>query len=326
MPCTEGEWRAAVVQVAASSGALPDRGRKEGESCRPAPQPAGDSCNGPLPRVSFVAGPLGTFRNLQWRLSRLVGRGREPFTCNVCGRLAPLFEERLDRETPSCTHCRSTVRMRTIVHALSTELFGESLTLRQFPHRKDLVGIGMSDWSGYATPLAKKLSYTNCFYDREPRLDITNPPASLAGKLDFLISTDVFEHVAPPVLTAFKNARRLLKPTGVFIFSVPYTASGETIEHFPDLHDFRLDTSGPTPRLINRTLSGETQTFEDLVFHGGSGLTLEMRVFSEPSLREVIEAAGFGSPVIYDEPILRFGVYWVELQSVPMALRQNRIG
>ena len=322
MPCTEGCLAAndcaAHRRVARSTAGL---GRKEGGHRRPASQPSRDSCNGSLARASLLPGPLGTFRNLQWRLSRLVGRGREPFTCNVCGYLAPLFEERLDRETPSCTRCRSTVRMRTIVHALSTELFGESLTLRQFPHRKDLVGIGMSDWSGYATELARRLSYTNCFYDREPRLDITNPPASLTGTLDFLISTDVFEHVAPPVVTAFENARRLLKPTGVFIFSVPYTASGETTEHFPDLHDFRLDTTGPTPRLINRTIEGETQTFEDLVFHGGSGLTLEMRTFSEPSLRKVIHAAGFAPPVVYKDPVPRFGIRWEEPLSVPMALR-----
>jgi len=51
--------------------------------------------------------------------------------------------------------------MRAIVHLLSTELFGESYILRDFPVRPDIRGIGLSDWDGYAGGLPHKLNYTN---------------------------------------------------------------------------------------------------------------------------------------------------------------------
>jgi hypothetical protein len=43
------------------------------------------------------------------------------------------------------------------------ELFGQNLTLANFPVRKDIRGVGLSDWLGYAIPLAKKFDYTNTF-------------------------------------------------------------------------------------------------------------------------------------------------------------------
>ncbi|MGH9903496.1 MAG: hypothetical protein ACRD68_16940, partial [Pyrinomonadaceae bacterium] len=78
---------------------------------------------------------------------------------------------------------------------LSTELFGESLALTDFPERRDISGIGMSDWDGYAAPLALKLGYQNTYYHQEPKLDITSIEPALESTLDFIISSDVFEHV-----------------------------------------------------------------------------------------------------------------------------------
>ena len=48
------------------------------------------------------------------------------------------------------------------------------------------------------------------FLHKEPRLDITSVDASLHGQFDFIISTEVFEHVAAPVSRAFENARDML--------------------------------------------------------------------------------------------------------------------
>ena len=39
-------------------------------------------------------------------------------------------------------------------------------------------------------------------------VDITQVPVAMAGGCDFVISTDVFEHVCPPVSRAFDGARR----------------------------------------------------------------------------------------------------------------------
>jgi len=196
--------------------------------------------------------------------------------------------------------------------------------LPDFPERKDVIGLGLSDWDGYADQLAECFSYTNTYYHQDPRLDIVDPPPSLEGTLDFLISTEVFEHVPPPVSRAFAGARRLLKPSGVLILTVPYGTVGSKVaqEHFPELFDFEIqETEGKQPRLMNRTRDGRTQVFDDLVFHGGGGLALEMRVFSEDRLLAELRASGFRTPEIWSASEWEHGIYWPEPWSLPIVAR-----
>jgi len=239
------------------------------------------------------------------------------YRCNICGRSCRTPMDDLGREQPSCV-CGSTVRSRAIIHLLSTELFGRSIALPEFPLRPDLRGWGMSD-AGYTELLSKKIGYTNTYYHKEPRFDITAPlDPEVEGSLDFLISTEVFEHIVPPVSPAFENAQRLLKPTGVLIFTVPYTLSPETQEHFPDLYQYEI-IQRPDNKLIlrNTTRDGREQTFEYLVFHGGPGNTLEMRVFSQAGLLTEFERAGFRVK-IRPEPYWEFGIFWKDSWSLPM--------
>ena len=153
------------------------------------------------------------------------------FRCNICGHRSAYPRNQIMRDIQSCHFCGSHVRWRSVIHALSLELFGKSLALPDFPYRPDILGVGLSDWEGYASRLAKKLQYTNTFYHQEPFLDITDigpaPP-----QYDFLISSDVFEHVCQPVERVFQNAYKLLKPGGLMILTVPYV-EGRTTEHFP---------------------------------------------------------------------------------------------
>ena len=247
------------------------------------------------------------------------------FRCNVCGSPCVAKVGELKRETPSCPICGSTVRRRAIIHVLSMELFGKSISLTDFPIRWDIIGIGMSDWIGYAAILEKKLGYTNTYYHQEPKLDITVIDSSLEGTLDFIISTDVFEHISPPVSMAFQNARRLLKQTGVLIFSVPYTRDGRTEEHFPELYKYEIMQRGDSYTLRNVTKEGGEQVFDNLTFHSGFderfGVTLEMRIFSESSLMEEFEKAGFKKVKIYKESIFDYGICWENDVSLPIALR-----
>jgi hypothetical protein len=233
----------------------------------------------------------------------------------------------LSREEISCITCGSTVRMRGMMHALSIALFGRALALPDFPNRRDLIGKGMSDWDGYANPLSKKLGYINTYYHMEPMLDITAISTQDEQSVDFLLSTDVFEHVAPPVSMAFENARKMLKPGGAFIFSVPYSLERETQEHFPNLHEFTVDSKNNNRTLINRTRDGRVEEFSDLVFHGSSvgGETLEMRVFSENGLLNDLQHAGFMDIQIMREPYFEFGIYWPSPWSVPIIARENEI-
>jgi SAM-dependent methyltransferase len=278
--------------------------------------------------MSTVRSPLRALRSLPRNMRRLLGIADRAsaddaapfvaFRCNVCGAGCRAAPEAISRETISCQRCGSTVRFRAIAHLLTTELFGRSIALPDLHRRKDISGIGLSDFGPYARQLADKLDYTNTHYHAEPRLDITDLPADSGAAYDFIIASDVFEHVAPPVSRAFVNARRMLKGGGVMIFTVPFTLEAETIEHFPDLHDYRLLETPRGRRLENRTADGRLQVYDELVFHGGPGSTLEMRVFSRASLEREFAQAGFSRMRIAGEPCPEFGIAWPEPWSVPM--------
>ena len=243
------------------------------------------------------------------------------FRCNICGRRSQVSAERLTREEASCA-CGSSVRLRALVHMLTTELFRESHVIPDMPCRKDLVGLDMSGAATYADGLAKRLGYTNTFLHKPPRLDITDPDPQWLGRCDFIISSDVFEHVAPPVGRAFDNVLRLLKPGGVFVLTVPYGKTGDTLEHFPELHEYRIEKRGDRRVLINRTTDGREQEFEALVFHGGEGETLEMRVFSEEGVIGELQRAGFVDIRIHGEPCIEYGILWPQDWSLPITARR----
>jgi SAM-dependent methyltransferase len=251
------------------------------------------------------------------------------FRCNICGSAneAPVAD--LEREIPTCVICGSTVRFRAMIHALSLALWGESLALPDFPTRRDIRGMGLTDWRGYALPLAVKLDYANTFLDAEPRLDITRPDPALQGTLDFLLASDVFEHVPPPVERAFAGAYQLLKPGGALVLSVPFTPMGAgasagasaDVEHFPELFDYRLVPTPTGQRLENTTRDGRRQTFTDLRFHGGPGLALEMRQFSRADLLQALGDAGFTEIRLINAPCWEHGIVWLEGHSQPLIAR-----
>lgn len=241
------------------------------------------------------------------------------FRCNICGTHGEAPRTAFGRESASCMACGSTVRMRAVVHLLSQALFGRSLAIDEFPQDTRPRGIGLSDWIEYAERLARKLDYTNTFYHCEPQLDITDIPDESAGSCDFVISTDVFEHVVPPVSRAFEGARRLLKPGGTLILTVPFSLNADTVEHFPLLHDYRIEaTDNGNHVLHNRCADGSMQRFESLVFHGGPGETLEMRVFCKDSLERDLRDAGFVDIRFHDEPVPEFGIFWQQPWSLPV--------
>jgi SAM-dependent methyltransferase len=250
--------------------------------------------------------------------------GTLAFRCNICGGDCQTDLTNLRRETISCNICGSTTRRRAIIRALTAELFGESLALPDIPERRDIKGLGMTDWEDYAPKLAEKFDYRNTFYHKEPKLDISD--AELAGNLidssDFIISSDVFEHVVPPISRAFKNAWKILRPGGVFILTVPYAPVPKTIEHFPDLNDFTLIEKDNSYVLRNVTESGAIQEFEQLVFHGGPGSVLEMRVFGEEDLLQHLRDAGFEDTKVYRTPDFLHGVWWPESWSLPISARK----
>ena len=251
------------------------------------------------------------------------------FTCNLCGAPNKRPIRELRREPSSCLSCGSNVRTRGVLRALSLELFGVNLTLPDFPTLKSLRGIGTSDAPQYASRLAEKFDYRNTFHDRAPRMDITRSDEGECGEYDFVISSEVFEHVPPPAESAFANACRLLKPNGVLVLTVPYSIEDRSLEHFPDLQEYTVTQVGARSILVNRTQEGLFQVFDNLVFHldpnlpPDSGVPLEIRQFSENDLMKMLTGAGFAEIHVHGESFERFGIVHPEPWSLPIAARKG---
>ena len=236
------------------------------------------------------------------------------FTCNICGTANSIPTASFHRELAQCVKCGATPRFRGVIRTLALGLGIDScLPLSVWPRMKHVRGLGMSDWEGYSGLLGDKFEYINTFYDRPPYLDIQSPSLDHQSCYHFVISTDVFEHVLPPMQRAFDNVRNLLKPGGRLIFSVPYTREPETLEHFEDLHEFEVVDFRRSKILINRDAGGKLSAYENLVFHGGLGATLEMRLFCERDILDRLAKAGLEDIVVYDRPDLSVGYYWPPL-------------
>jgi SAM-dependent methyltransferase len=249
------------------------------------------------------------------------------FVCNVCCVRNKLPAQPFEREARSCSGCGSSVRVRGLLHALSNELLGASLPLPDFPRMRSLRGLGLSDASFYAERLREKLDYRNTFYDREPRFDVVNPPAGDIGQYDFVLASEVLEHVPPPAEHAFECALQLLKPNGVLVFTVPYSVDARTIEHFPNLNQFGLAQVGGRTVLVNRSPEGKLEATDSVVFHVGcAGPAPELREFSESGLRETVNAAGFREFRIYSDDYAPFGIVHAETWSLPIAARRGAFG
>ncbi|HLK64549.1 MAG TPA: hypothetical protein VKU19_13990 [Bryobacteraceae bacterium] len=244
------------------------------------------------------------------------------FTCNICGHANRNVEE-VTRESALCAGCGASMRHRSLVAVLTQELFGAAYPLDRLPELKSIRGAGLSDSPPYAQVLASHFQYRNTYLHREPRLDIAEIGPQDRGTLDFLLASEVFEHVHPPVRQAFENALALLRPEGVLVLTVPYELQGETKEHFPDLSDYTTVILRSGAVLVNRTDGGDLQVFSDLTFHGGRGSTLEMRCFSESGLRQALGDAGFGYVKIHSEDYPEFGIVHQENWSLPVAARRH---
>jgi len=207
---------------------------------------------------------------------------------------------------------------------LSMEVLGKALPLREFPVLKNRRGLGMTDDASYASLLAEKFDYTNTFYHCEPFFDITETHPALYGTYDFIISSDVFEHIAPPVERAMEEVLNLLKPEGALILSVPSTIDEATIEHYPDLHQYTIAQLNGNSIVVNRKKDGSFQVHENPVFHGGDGTTLEMRVFSRKDLAKKLRNVGFAEVIFLDDPVERFGIAFEGPWTHPLIARPPR--
>ena len=234
------------------------------------------------------------------------------FICNITGNRFDLCDNEKERELGS--RFGFNCRFRAICYVFSKLFYGECKIMTNLEKNKNIKGIGMSD-SGWANIMKDKFNYTNTYYHMSPYLDIyNNEHVKTYTDLDFIISSDVFEHIDPfpSVQIAFDNLFSMLKCDGSLIFSVPFTY-GEHKEHFPNLYNYNIEKNDNNEYVLyNTTIDNKIETFNNLCFHGGPGNVLEMRVFSKKSIILFLEKSGFIDIIFYDitEDMNKYGIFW----------------
>ena len=156
----------------------------------------------------------------------------------------------------------------------------------------------------------------------DPRLDICSPTSDWTGQNDFIISSDVFEHVPSPVQKAFDGAFQVLKPGGWLILTVPFDDRLKTTEHFENVRNFRLIDFEGDWLLFGKTEGQNYEIHRNLIFHGGPGTTVEMRFFSRSDVIFHLEKAGFVEIKIHDQPIEEYGIFLQHDQGLPITARK----
>lgn len=171
--------------------------------------------------------------------------------CSVCGdhRIFLNMAHPI-RETYQCENCRASMRERVTAEAiLAAYRRGKETHLAQLaqsPHFRNLSIFEPGIAGAYRAYLSDLPAYQNSFFwgdmpngtyrqgiRNEDLQALTFPDASF----DLVISSDIFEHVRDP-WAAFCEIRRVLKPGGCHIFSIPVMLP------MRDKCQARVDTSG----------------------------------------------------------------------------------
>ncbi len=185
----------------------------------------------PLPWRRALGGAAERFfaaRRQRALMERLRGDAVE---CNVCGWRGAAFADNVWHPATICPACRSQVRHRLLLCALTT-LDEWSLT-RLFAEREILHFAPEARTGPIFSQGAKR--YVTADYDRgdvQLKLDISAMPSVPDASFDTVVCCDVLEHV-PEDRRALRELRRVLRPGGVAVLTVPQRDdAAETDEDF----------------------------------------------------------------------------------------------
>ena len=166
--------------------------------------------------------------------------------------------------------------------------------------------LGLSDHAAIQKFVGSlEVMYVNTFFDVEPQLDISNPSVNWQSFADVLISSDVMEHVMPPISKAFEGHYKVLRPGGRLILTTPYFHQSIYLEKYPHMSGYIVDEQA---NVFAHGHNYESLKIVDPVFHGGPGNTLEMRIFAPEIIREGLEVAGFEDIVFNEADIPENGI------------------
>jgi SAM-dependent methyltransferase len=199
------------------------------------------------------------------------------------------------RERCQCAECGATWRNRATLMALMVGMRRPPIPLPEQAADWSIRGVGLSDAPPVAPALASKFLYTNTYYHQFPHLDITDPPETLAGALDFVVCSDVLEHV--PYLRvepALAGLLWSLKPGGTAVVTVP-VGGDRTYEYYPGLTEFELLGTSVAPVVNWIDTAGLRHTDAEPEMHFGGGMTLAFRLFGSQDVEERLRTVGFES-------------------------------
>ena len=228
--------------------------------------------------TSFIRYPIPA-RNLTTVEKLALHTKTLPIKCTVCGSfsLIRLTNDNF-RENCYCIKCKSFNRQRQIAFVLLNAIANKKLRSLKDLSIVNHLSIFNTETGGSLHKFLKKTSRYTCseyfgehhksgeYVDGRMHQDLMSLSFS-DNQFDFVISTDVFEHVADPYI-AHQEVYRVLKPGGRHIFTVPFyqadtlderrasiDSKGEIIYHMEPL--YHIDPIRPDGVLVFNIFSIE---------------------------------------------------------------------
>jgi SAM-dependent methyltransferase len=152
-------------------------------------------------------------------------------------------------------------------------------------------GIGIGDDWRLARLLHQHFAYTNSHLDRFPVLDLCQIPDHTRSSVEFVVCSDVLEHVRPPLSEALNGLYSLVKPGGFAVVTVPLHSTQDEAELYKDLVSYEFANK----TLLWKDSMGHDHADSNPTLHEGEGLVLVFRTFSHRSIVSCLLQAGFAS-------------------------------
>jgi len=220
----------------------------------------------------------------------------------------------VQREAMLCRGCGSTWRARATALAVQQGLGYKIQPFRSIDSDWSRIGIGVSDDVKLSSVLQAKFSYSNCFFDTFPFLDIRNVPMRARRSFEFVTCSDVLEHIDKGITKAFIGLRSLLHLNGFLVASVPVGKLEGHSEFYRDLSQFEIRDD----KVHWSNSKGRNFVDSKPEFHGGRGQNLAFRQFSLNSFIDSLLSAGFTEiDEIHFEP--KLGVPKLEFSGLVIA-------
>jgi hypothetical protein len=208
--------------------------------------------------------------------------------CSICDEIVKFVAA--STEDVACNSCNATMRAQ-MIHSAVLQGLGYPLNVRRNSISPDMsrVGLGISDDWRLARALAFLFNYTNSYLHQFPNVDLCSPPPNCFEYFEFISCSDVLEHTPPPMDQPMRGLYSMLKPGGFAVISVPLIRGSEYREFYPGLvkWDIRNDA------VVWTDSEGGIHEDRSPEFHGGQGLTLAFRQWTEQMLIEKLKAVGF---------------------------------